>query len=158
MTLDDLIFEAQYRAQQTYYRLQHIARFPGWLWGYFKFLCKNRGDYDYDYDFFLALMKWKLGRMANEIERNDIIAGSEEVVKSIRYTVELIDLVKDPEKIYDKILVDFRARHPSADAVYGDLQVAKEYRELLDAGAYAEKLTRDLLFQHMSENITSCWY
>jgi len=160
MKLDDVIFEVQYLAHQAYAKLRHLARFPGWLWGYFKFLCENRGDYDYDYCFLLELMKWKLGRMADKIERDDIIEGSEEVVQSIRYTVELIELYSDPEKIHDKLMADFRARRPLPGIGGANLspKAKKEYMALLDAGSQAGGLTRELLFQHMSENITSWWY
>lgn len=50
-----------------------------------------KNSYDWDYSYLVEIIEFKLNRMADCIESNDIIVDSKKVAKEIRETVELFD-------------------------------------------------------------------
>lgn len=63
---------------------------------YVRWAWKHNADADWDYDVLLSLMKWKLNKMADNMEKYDIYhTGVDRRVKQLRRMVVLIDRVKD---------------------------------------------------------------
>lgn len=61
----------------------------------------KNGDYDWDYSYLINLMRFKMNRMANTIEDNEIICANKRVAKQLRYAVYLIDRWRDDSDYED---------------------------------------------------------
>lgn len=58
---------------------------------YAKYAYKNNADPDYDYVYLIELMKWKVERMAKDMEVNDYHDGVKRNVKQMRHLIFLIN-------------------------------------------------------------------
>jgi len=73
-----------------YYRMKRIIAWLPVLWK----------DQDWDYDFLIRIIKFKLNRMADCIEKNNLIASCEDVAKEMREVVEHLDKSRDAGEYY----------------------------------------------------------
>ncbi len=57
-------------------------------------------DYDWDYSFFITIIQFKLTRMANCIEKSNIIVDASEIAAQMREAVEHLDKFSDTMEHY----------------------------------------------------------
>jgi len=89
--------------------MYRVRRFFQWIIKSCQYAWFLRHDYDWDYEYLLDLMKFKMQRMANTIENNDLIEGNKRVAKQLRYSCYLIDRYQGSED-YNKAYAAFVER------------------------------------------------
>lgn len=156
-----------------------IRKIKHWLtqsFAYSAFFWKHN-NYDWDYKYLIGLIRFKLTRMADTIEKNEIIEANRRVARQIRYAVLLIDkyqsdeylsqLVDEFEKKWGEPIYTWepagrgRSRmittYPKAKTPEEHAQAEAESIEMvLRASAYDEKIL-DRLFRHVHKNFRNWW-
>lgn len=134
-------------------------------------------NHDWDYSYLINLIRFKLTRMADTIEKNEIIEGNRRVAKQIRYAVFLIDRYQS-DYYLDQLRAEFFrkwgspvyswvgegddlyrsiTKYPNARTEEERLQAEGELLELIHRASDYDEQILDRLFRHVRKNFRNWW-
>lgn len=140
------------------YKIKSFFRYLKKILDYAIFL---RNDQDYDYTYILSLLEYKLSRTRKEIQRNNIVASTPQIVKNIRTAELLLRRLRKNE--YADYLTD---------ELYGEKGVLETYskatpeekefltKQIKRISAYEEYMWNqdyDFLTKHLKKHLRSWW-
>ena len=143
-----------------------------WTYNYLKYAW-TIGDDDWDYGYLYAILKWKMDRMADCIETNEIIESNHRVAKQLRYAVYLINRLENgvDEEAAMKVHTDkwgesrmvfmdsgeLKFEYDTVNSPEEKEQCDKEVTEAYQAGSKAKEKTKHRLFRHIEKYIERWW-